>query len=71
VWTPKAKASKGTLSLLLTEIPGTPFSGEVASGSYAPLTFSGRVSESYSGAATCSKKAVKKGTFTGSVVSFE
>jgi hypothetical protein len=70
-WTPKAKPSKGTLSLLLTEMPGAAFSGEVASGSHSPLKFSGTVSESYTGAATCSAKAVKNGTFTGSVVRFE
>ncbi len=70
-WTPSTKASKGTLSLLLTETPGIAFSGEVVSGSYSPLTFSGTVSESYSGTATCSTKAVKKGTFSGSAVIFE
>jgi hypothetical protein len=70
-WTPKAKGSTGALSLLLTELPAVAFSGEVASGSYSPLTFSGPVSESYTGAATCSSKKVKKGTFTGSVVVFE
>jgi hypothetical protein len=47
---------------------GAAFSGEVASGSYSPLTFSGTVSESYTGAATCTSKAVKKGTFTGFAV---
>ena len=70
-WTPSAKASKGTLDMLLTETPGVAFSGEVTSGSYSPLTFSGSATESYSGAATCSAKAVKKGTFSGSAVNFE
>jgi YVTN family beta-propeller protein len=70
-WTPKAKPSTGTLRLLLTETPGVAFSGEVASGPYSPLTFSGTVSESYTGAATCSSKKVKTGTFSGSVVNFE
>jgi YVTN family beta-propeller protein len=69
-WTPKAKASKGTLSLLLTEIPGVAFSGEVATGSYSPLTLSGTATESYTGAATCATKKVTKGTFTGSAVTF-
>ena len=70
-WVPQAKPSSGTLSLLLTEMPGATFSGEVASGSYSPLKLSGAVSESYAGAATCSTKKVKSGTFTGSAVIFE
>jgi hypothetical protein len=70
-WTPKAKASTGTLSLLLTETLGVAFSGEVVTGSYSPLTLSGKVSETYTGAATCSAKAVKKGTFIGSSVTLE
>jgi hypothetical protein len=71
MWTPKAKASTGTLRLLLTTAPGVAFSGAVTAGSYVPLTFSGTVSESYTGAATCGAKAVKKGTFTGTTVAFE
>ena len=70
-WTPKAKASTGTLSLLLTTTPGVAFSGGVTAGSYRPLTFSGTVSERYTGAATCGATTVKKGTFSGSPVSFE
>jgi hypothetical protein len=77
-WTPKAKGSAGTLSMLLTETPSSAFLGEVATGPYSPLTFSGTVSESYTGGATCGEKvgkaaakAVKKGTFTGSAVTFE
>jgi alpha-tubulin suppressor-like RCC1 family protein len=70
-WTPKAKASKGTLTMLLTETPGVSVVGGVTSGSYAPRTLSGTVTESYTGAATCSVKRVKKGTFRGSAVSFE
>ena len=76
-WTPKAKASAGTLSMPLTETPGNAFSGEVTSGSYSPLTLSGTVTESYTGGATCGEKvgkkaakAVKKSTFSGSAVSF-
>jgi alpha-tubulin suppressor-like RCC1 family protein len=69
-WTPRAKPSDGTLSALLTETPGVALSAEVTSGSFAPLTLAGTMSESYQGAASCSTKAVKKGTFTGSTVSF-
>jgi hypothetical protein len=68
-WTPKAKSSKGTLSLPLSEMPGVAFSGEVTSGSYSSLALSGKATESYSGA--CGGKVVKKGTFSGSAVSFE
>jgi hypothetical protein len=70
-WTPKAKGSTGTLNMLLTETPGVGFAGEVTSGSYAPLTLSGTATESYTGAATCGAKKVKKGTFSGSAVNFE
>jgi hypothetical protein len=70
-WTPKAKASTGTLRMLLTETPGIAFSGEVTSGSYSPLGLSGTATESYTGAATCSAKKVKKGTFSGSAINFE
>jgi alpha-tubulin suppressor-like RCC1 family protein len=72
-WTPKAKASNGTLNMLLTETSGVALSGEVSGGLYSPLTLSGTVSESYAGGSTCgqSSKAVKKGTFSGSAVSFE
>jgi alpha-tubulin suppressor-like RCC1 family protein len=76
-WAPKAKASAGTLNMRVTERSGAAFSGEVGSGSYSPLTFSGSVTESYAGGATCGEKvgkkatkAVKKGTFSGSAVSF-
>jgi alpha-tubulin suppressor-like RCC1 family protein len=76
-WTPKAKASTGTLSMLLTETPAVAFSGEVTIGSYSPLTLSGKATESYTGGPTCGEKvgktaarAVKKGTFSGSGVSF-
>jgi hypothetical protein len=64
-WTPKAKSSTGTLGLTLTEMTGAPFSGEITSGSFAPRTLSGYVSESYAGAASCSTKKVKGGTFSG------
>ena len=73
-WTPNAKASTGTLSMLLTEAPDIAFSGEVTSGSYAPLTLIGLATESFTGGATCGErvgkhaaKAVNKGTFSGSV----
>ena len=72
------KASTGTLSMPLTETPDIAFSGEVTTGSYSPLTLTGTATESYTGGATCGEKvgktavkAVKKGTFTGSAVSFE
>jgi len=77
-WTPKAKASTGTLSMPLTETPDIAFSGEVTSGSYAPLTLTGFVTESFAGGAACGErvgakaaKAVKKGTFSQAAVSFE
>jgi hypothetical protein len=76
-WTPKTKPSTGTLNMLLTETPGVAFSGEVTSGPYAPLTLLGTATESYTGGPTCGEKvgkkaakAVKKGTFSGSAVSF-
>lgn len=73
VWTPKAKPSKGTLSLFLTETPGVPLVGNVTTGSYSPLTLSGPASERYSDAATCGVpkgrkgviKAVTKGAISG------
>jgi hypothetical protein len=67
-WTPKARASTGTLSTLLTETRGAAFSGKVATSSYSPLTLSGTMSENYAGAATCGATKVKKGTFSGSAV---
>lgn len=72
-WTPKAKSSTGPLGLSLTEGPSAAFSGEVTAGSYAPLSLAGTVMESYVGGPTCGEKAaprVKKGTFSGSSVSF-
>jgi hypothetical protein len=76
-WTPKAKVSTGALSMPLTETPDIAFSGEVTTGSYAPLTLTGFATESYTGGATCvekagkkAAKAVKKGTFSGSAVHF-
>ena len=59
-WTPKAKASTGTLSLLLTTTPGVAFSGGVTAGSYRPLTFSGTVSERYTGAATAAPRRSRR-----------
>ena len=56
----------------LTETPEIAFSGEVTSGSHAPLTLIGTATESFTGGATCGEKvgktatkAVKKGTFSG------
>ncbi len=76
-WTPKAKASTGTLSMPLTETPDIAFAAEVTSGSYAPLTLTGTATENYTGGATCGEKvgkkavkAVKKGTFSGVISSF-
>ena len=70
-WMPKAKASKGALAVLLTEMPGVAFTGEVTSGSYSPLKLSGLVTESYTGFAMCTTKKVKKATFSGSAVNLE
>ena len=76
-WTPKAKASTGTLSMPLTETPDIAFSADVTSGSYAPSTLTGTATESYTGGATCGEKvgkkaakAVKKGAFSGVVKGF-
>jgi YVTN family beta-propeller protein len=72
-WTPKAKTSKGTLSMPLTETPDIAFSGEVTTGSYASLRLTGFATESFTDGATCGSKVgtrppkgVKKGTFNGS-----
>lgn len=77
-WVPKAKASTGSLNMLLAQTPEVAFSSEVSGGSYSPLRFSGTVTESYTGGATCGEKVgkkaakvVKKGTFSGSAVDFE
>jgi YVTN family beta-propeller protein len=76
-WMPKAKASTGSLIMLLTETPDIVLSGEVTTSAYSPLTFTGTATESYTGAATCGEnigkkaaKIVKKGTFSGSAVTF-
>ena len=76
-WTPKAKTSTGMLSMPLTEAPAIAFSGDLTTGSYSPLTLTGTATESYTGGATCGEKvgktkakAVKKGAFSGSAVSF-
>jgi YVTN family beta-propeller protein len=77
-WTPKAKASKGTLSMPLTQTAGVSFSSEGTAGSYSPFTLSGVATESFTGGAACGEKvgtkaakAVKKGAFVGSAVNFE
>ena len=64
-WTPKAKASTGMLTVPPTETPNIPFSGEVTTGSYSPLTFSGTLTEGYSGGVTCGEKAGKTRPGTG------
>jgi alpha-tubulin suppressor-like RCC1 family protein len=72
-WMPKAKPSPGTstgaLSLALSNLPGTAFSGEVMNGPESQLALAGTTTASYSG--TCAPKAVQKGRFSGSAVSFE
>jgi alpha-tubulin suppressor-like RCC1 family protein len=70
-WTPKVKGSLGSLNLSLTDTPATPFVGETASSFYSPLTLSGTATETYKGAAKCGPETVKKGTFSGSAVTFE
>ncbi len=72
-WTPKTKPSTatGTLRMLLSETPGVALSGTVAAGPHSPLTLSGKVSQTFTGGATCGTKAVKKGAFTGTTVAFE
>lgn len=75
-WTPKTKATSGTLDVPLTETAGVALSGELESGPYSPRSLSGTVSESYTNAAICGVpqgrkgiiKPVTKGTFTGSAV---
>ncbi len=76
-WWPRAKATVGSLSMLLTETPSVAFAGELATGSYAPATLTGSATESFTGGAACGEKvggkaakAVKKGTFVGSTVRF-
>jgi hypothetical protein len=69
-WTPKPSSSTGTLGLLLTEMPGAALEGSVGAGSYSPLALSGKVSESFTGGATCGGKPVKNGAFTGTTVAF-
>ncbi len=69
-WTPKASSSTGTLGLLLTEMPGAAIEGSAGAGSYSPLAFSGEVSESFMGGATCGGKPVRSGAFTGTTVAF-
>jgi YVTN family beta-propeller protein len=71
-WKPRlSDAETETVSVLLTETPGAAFSGELTTGPYSPLPFSGTLAESFTGGSTCGKKAVRKGRFAGSVVSFE
>ena len=52
-WTPKTKATTGTISLPLTDVAGIAVSGELESGPYSPLTLSGTVSESYTNVVIC------------------
>jgi alpha-tubulin suppressor-like RCC1 family protein len=78
-WTPKAKASTGTLSTIIDETDESGMSGEVSAGSYSPLTFSeDEMTEEFSGGEKCGEpegkkaaKAVKKGDFRGSAIDFE
>ncbi len=69
-WTPKTSPSTGTLGLLLTEMPGAALEGSVSAGPYSPLALSGKVSESFTGGATCGGKPVRNGAFTGTTVPF-
>jgi hypothetical protein len=78
-WEPKVKTTTGTSSTALTETAGSAFSDELETGPYGPATLSGTLAQTYTGAATCGVpqgkhmivKAVTKGTFTGSPVTFE
>ncbi len=78
-WTPKAKASKGTLQMPLSEAAEITLSGQLESGPYSPLALSGGVSESYTNAATCGipqgkrgvVKPIRKGAFSGTELDFE
>jgi alpha-tubulin suppressor-like RCC1 family protein len=78
-WTPNAKASTGTLNVLLAETNEGVLSGEVSAGSFAPLRF-GAISlkETYTGGDKCGQpegkkaaKPVKTATFSGSAVGLE
>jgi hypothetical protein len=68
-WTPNAKPSTGTLSLRVSETPGSAFSAEVTTGPYAPVAFSATFPESFRG--NCVLRGFTKGTFSGSAVGFE
>jgi alpha-tubulin suppressor-like RCC1 family protein len=70
-WTPKVKASLASLSMSLGEASGIAFIGETTSGSYSPVGVSGSVAEAYKGASKCGIETLKKGTFSGSGVTFE
>ena len=85
-WTPKTKSAKGTLSVPLTGASTTAFpsfevttgrsfefSGEVTSGAYSPLTFTGTALTRYIGGSRCGQqgeKAIKDGEISKSEVSF-
>jgi alpha-tubulin suppressor-like RCC1 family protein len=80
-WTPetKPKTSKASFSLPLTEQAGASLTSTLTKGPFMPLTGTGTASEKFTGAALCGVpqgalkviKAVTKGTFTASAVSFE
>ncbi len=79
-WMPKAKpaTATGPLSFALSESPSVGFSGEVATGSFSPLSFAGVTTASYEGGSKCgvaegkkAAKPIKKGAFSGTVVDFD
>ncbi len=76
-WALRARASRGTLGLPLSETLGVALTGTVASGPYSPLTVDGTVRESYSMSSRCGipfgkvPVRVTKGRFTGTGVAFE
>jgi hypothetical protein len=75
-WLPKTKASSstGTISINITGTPDAAIGGSLSTGSFAPATITGSVSQSFVGAATCGMatknklKPVKKAAVTGSSV---
>lgn len=80
-WSPKVRGkTTSTLTLPLTETAGTAFSSALETGPYSPAGLVGTVSESYTGGSLCGVPhgsykhqvitAVRKGTFTGSAVTF-
>lgn len=77
-WVPTSVRAAGTLSTLLSELPGSAFSGEIDTGAYAPLALTGSITTTYRGGSTCGQSAgrkaansVKDGTFSGSAITLE